>query len=104
MDKKEILEKVLKDVPKGFRKKFLNNPKKALEEITGQKLGDWKVEIHRLPKKTIVFSLPEELPSPEKVDKKMLSEIAAGGLNFAGKVSGHYVPDTFCDPSKPCLK
>jgi hypothetical protein len=78
MNRKEILEKILKDEPKGFRKKFLDNPKKALEESTGQKLGDWKVEIHRVPKKTIVFQLPEEMPSSEKMTQEMLENIAAG--------------------------
>lgn len=100
MNRKEILEKILKDEPKGFRKKFLKNPKKALEELTGQKLGDWKVEIHRVPKKTIVFQLPEEMFS-KKINDEMLEDIAAGWSPFGSKdwkegcvTPGKTLPDT----------
>jgi hypothetical protein len=84
MNKEEILKKVLKDQPKGFRKKFLENPKKTLEELIGSKLGDWKVEIIKIPKKTIVFELPEEIPSSTNVNDEILKEIAAGGSGLGG--------------------
>jgi hypothetical protein len=80
MNKKDILEKVLKDEPKGFRKKFLKDPKKALEEITGKKFSNWNIEIKRIPKKTIVFELPEEMPSPKDIDENLLNKIAAGQI------------------------
>jgi hypothetical protein len=83
MNKKDILEKVLKDEPKGFRKKFLDNPKKALEELLDQSLGDWKVEIHRIPKKTIVFDLPQNLPSPLKISQEILHELPGGREHYS---------------------
>jgi hypothetical protein len=83
MDKQQIIEKILKDEPRGFRKKFLDNPKKALEELSGQSLKDWKVEVKRVPKKTILFALPEDLPSPNEVDEKLLNEIAAGSGTYS---------------------
>jgi hypothetical protein len=36
------------------------------------------VEVRRVPKKTILFALPENLPLPNEVDEKLLNEIAAG--------------------------
>jgi hypothetical protein len=101
MDKKDILKKVLKDEPKGFRKKFLSDPKKALEDISGKSLGNWKVEIHRSPKNTIVFNLPEELPSPANINDKTLKEIAAAGeFSFMPKENCPVAPDL--QSIKPC--
>jgi hypothetical protein len=84
MNKDDILKKILKDEPKGFRKKFLDNPKKALENVIGGSLGDWKVEIRRIPKKTITFNLPEDLPSPNKINDKMINEISGGFEKHTG--------------------
>jgi hypothetical protein len=86
MDKNQIIKKILKDEPKGFRKKFLDNPKKAIEEAIGGSLGDWKVEVNRVAKKTIVFDLPKDLPAPEKVNDEMLMEIS-GGMKIAPELS-----------------
>ena len=62
MDKKEIIRKVLKDEPKGFREEFLNDPKKALERISGKSLEGYDVQINRVGEKVLIFSLPENLP------------------------------------------
>jgi hypothetical protein len=68
MDKKKLVEKILKDEPKGFRKKFLDNPKKTLEEIVGGSLGDMKVVINRYDENTFAINLPKDLKSPEIAD------------------------------------
>jgi len=78
MNKKEIIAKVLKDEPKGFREQFLNDPKGTLEEITGGSLGDWNVEITRVPEKTILFTLPDNIPSSEQISDEMIENVAAG--------------------------
>jgi hypothetical protein len=101
MDKKKLLEKILKDEPKGIRKKFLTDPKKTIEEISGKSLGDWRVEIHRIPKKTIVFNLPEKLPPPEKMDDKILEEIAGGKFTHLC-TKYHCGPLKTLGPFKPC--